>query len=268
MNVNKFKLCNFYLVIITIIFIAYINIIDVKYFLNNIITNSDSNFVSMQDVVIYTIYGLNIFSRITFIDIIRFSLPFLLCISFICAYLSNIIDNKNIYINLIRYRSYKSWSEKILLDLIVKICTFFFIYYFSIIIISAFYCSYKSGFTDTFIEINKNISTNISFFKLLIYQYLLSILFCINLTNIIFIISFVSNNVNKAFIYNSLLIIFISILGKYNLFNPIMLSKHNTINSYFIISPEITIVVNLLIYFITFYLLIKTIKILIRRYTL
>lgn len=268
MNLNKLKLFNFYLIILLIIFIAYINVIDVSLFLNNLNFSSNSNAISIQDIVIYTIYGLNSFSRVAFIDVIRFSLPFLLCITFICAYLTDIINNKNVYINLIRYKSYNFWLKKNILKLIIIICTFFFIYYFSIISISMIYSHNNNGFSDVFIRINININSNINFFELVFYQYLLSISFCINLATIIITISFISNSINKAFIYSSSFIIIISTLGKYNIFNPIMLSKHNIINNQLIISPKITLIINILIYFITFYLLEKIIKILVRRHTL
>lgn len=246
---------------IALTFISFINVIDINLFLSTL--SSKFTNISMQDIVIYMLYGLTS-SRVNLIDIIRFSIPFILCISFINSYLSDILESNTIYLNIIRYKSYSSWIKTYLFKMTLFVILFYTYYYINLIIISSIFTKNVSGFTDIFYYLNRYI-TNTNFFQLLIYQYFLSIFSTILLTLINLLLSLVLKNINKSFIVVIVTILILTALGKYDIINPLMLCKHYTINYNFNINPISTLTFHLLFSFIIYISLVRCIKLLVRR---
>lgn len=259
---SKLRDVDFIPIIIGIIILSFLNVIDVNLFLTGV--NADLIKPSMQDITIYIIYGLNSFSRVTIMDILRFSIPFLLFIAYTGTYMSDVLEKGNFYINIIRYKSLNKWLIIQVRKLVLSLTAFFMIYYLSIIIISTLYTNNLIGLTNNFYSINPHLVTK-DFYSLLMYQYLLSIGAGISLILVQLFTSLKNKNINSGFTLGSTIILLLSALGKYNIINPIMMSKHNKINYNLTMDPIITISFYIVFILIMYLLLVWFLKSLVRR---
>lgn len=252
----------YFISIFLIIFcISLFNIVDVHSAILNL-TNSKSS-ISMQDIIIYAVYGINSLSRDYFIDILRFSIPFLLCLFYISIFLVDVLQKGYFYCSVIRYKNYRTWLRTIFLKNSVFITIFFVLYYLNLLFISGLYTKNIKGFTTSFYTLNPCL-TNGNFFVLLLYQYLLSISFSLLLLVLLMLFSFILKSISKSFIIITIIIIVLTSLGCYNVFNPIMLCKQAIINYTFYVQPIWTIAFFLIISLILLTITKLYIKLLVR----
>ncbi|WP_434303798.1 membrane-spanning permease [Clostridium botulinum] len=252
-----------YICIIIPAIIAILNILDTYNFLYSI-GLKDSN-ISFQDVVSYTIYGLNTKGGTNFIDILKFSIPYLFIIFLSGMYIKAMFEDGKKYINLIRYKSYKLWARKNILSLFLSGILIFTLYYVLLIIVGLIYIKNHVGITKVFLQLNPNCDYSISFYKIILLQYLIGIFLILTLISIQLLVAILLNNTVWSFMCVTLVLLVFSFLGKYNIYNPFMLSKHNFIDSMFRISPFQTVASNIIIIILLYLSIIKLIKSVVRR---
>ncbi len=239
MNKNKNLSCN-YLLILMIVFLfifSICTIIDNSMFLKNI----NNDILSSNDIVIYILCGITSEGSTNLLDFIRFSIPYILILFIAGIYITNILNRKYFYI--IRYKSYKAWIKKEFYKLIFIIIMFFAIYYFFIIGIVWICFGSFNYFSDLLSILYPYCNYNHSWIELIILQYILSITIEIILVIFQFILSLWIQHDTKVFTFLSLVIIIFSFLGKYDIYNPLMLSKHCLLNNKLNVNPITTIII-------------------------
>lgn len=239
-NKIKFKEINFSLLYFLIALLAVVNITDSYSFLSKITKES----VSFQDVVIYVISGINKNGRTGLIDVLRFSTPFLIILFVSGIYFTDILDGSKKYLYLIRYKYYKIWIRKNVFKMIISAIIAFTIYYFFTVIASLVFIENRNGFTEIFYRLHPFYDNQSEFIKVFFYQYLLSITFSILIVIFQILLSMSIKNTHKSFIVMSFIIIFLSFLGIYDIYNPLMLCKQKILNTSIEIHPLITIIIN------------------------
>jgi hypothetical protein len=261
---KKFEELNYTLIGFIIICLSIINYIDVYNFLSKIsIASKDT---SLQDIIIYTIYGISCDGRSNLVDVLRFSLPYILIMIFIGIYLQDILEDNKKYIHIIRHSSYILWITKNIIKLNVFTVFFLGSYYCTLIIISLVFINNTSGFTEIFYILNPLYINSSSFGELLSYQFFLSITCSFIFVLLQTLIILFTKDSHKSFMFTSLIIFTLSFIGRFDLYNPIMLCKHSLIDSTSSIHPLITITVNVILIIILYLLIIKSLKIVVRRY--
>ncbi|RXI66907.1 membrane-spanning permease [Clostridium tetani] len=259
-NMNK-KNLNYILIGMIIFLIAILNIFNAYNFLSNC---SGKN-ISLQDIIIYIIYGFGENSKTTFIDILRFAIPYLLTI-FLCGiYIENMLETGRKYIQIIRYKGYKYWLRSNIKILFLYIIFIFIIYYFLLVIISLLFVNNTTGITDFFYKINLYTNFNISFYKIVIYQYFINVFLTLNIILIEIFLSLLLKDTIKSYIFVNLLIFLFSTLGTYRIYNPFMISRHKFICHIYKISPVTTIFFSFITCILLYVSIIKLIKSIIRR---
>lgn len=246
-----------------IAFISIVNIIDSYSFLSKVDTTNRS--VSLQDIVTYVLFGLNSNARTSLIDIIRFSIPYFLILFYIGVYLTDILDDSKKYIFIIRYKSYKTWIKKNIIKLVYFVVAFFFSYYFILTVFALIFTRYSIGFTKTFYILYTFYDGYSSFVELLIYGWVLMVLWGIILGLVQFLLALFIKDIFKSFMVVSLVVFVLSFGGKYNCYNPMMLSKHSLMNTIIGIHPLITIILQVITILLISSLIPKVIKIAIKR---
>lgn len=261
---NKYKKKHLIIITVGIFFILSIsNIIESYAFLSKV--DATNNCVSSADIIIYIVSGINADARANLIDILRFTMPYLLILLFTGVHLSNILENNNKYIYLIRYKSYETWFKKNAAKLIQLVVIHFSIYYLLLIILTSILMDIFSNFTKVFYILYPFYDGHSSSLKLLIYQWLLSILWETVFVLMQFLLGLFIKDVFKNFIIMSLVILVLSFIGKYNYYNPLMLSKHNIMNTTISVNPSITLIFSVIIILVLNLFISKIIKIAIRR---
>jgi hypothetical protein len=250
-------------VIILFIILCILNIIDSYKFLNGI----NNGEFSMQDILIYSIYGLNENERTNLIDIVKCSIPYILIFWVNAIYFSNVLDEKVKYLHIIRYKSLKIWLKEKIKKLLQSTILLITVYYAFLIIIALIFIKNRSGFTDTFYILNPYYTNHGGVIQLIIYQYILTLTSVILLTSIQLLISILINNIHRVFIYLNFSIIVLISSGIKNMYNPIMLSKHNVINSTINVSVVDTITVEIIIGIFVYLYIIKNAKLVVRSET-
>lgn len=245
----------FYLIILIL---SMLTIADSYKFLNSI----NDGIISVQDIILYSIYGLNENARTNFIDVVKFSSLYIIIIYINSIYLHKIWSDSTKYLYLIRYKSISLWLQHNIKMLIKMILTIVSIYYGLIILITFICIRNKQGFTETFYMLNPYCNKIMSSTKLILFQCLLTMCASILITLIQLLIS--SKNSYKGFIYMSLFMILLVYLGTMKLYNPLMLSKHVDVNSNSYISVFMTIGVESILIAFTYLLIIKVSKLIIR----
>ncbi len=263
MITKKFKKLNFIYIVPMIILLVIINIIDSYSFLYKI--GNVSRDLSIQDIIIYIVYGINKNARVNLVDILRSSIPYLLIVLFSGVYLSDMLDDNKKYLHLIRYKNYKTWLKRNIDKLITLMTLVFIMYYVLLIVLSAIFIDNNHGFTEAFYMLNPFYNNSSSFTTLLIYQYLLSITSGVFVILLQLLLSLMFKDTHKSFILMSLIILILSFSGKYDIYSPFTLSKHNLINTNMSIHPLVTIILNIVISTVVYLFIIKRTKVVVRR---
>ena len=243
MKKNKNLSCN-YLLILMIVFLfifSICTIIDNSIFLKNI----NNNILSSNDIIIYILCGITSEGSTKLLDFIRFSIPYVLILFITGIYITNILNRKYFYI--IRYKSYKTWIKKEFYKLIFIIIMFFTIYYFFLISIVLIFFGSFNYFSGLLSILYPYYNYNYSWTELIILQYILSIIIEIILVIFQFILSLWIQHDTKVFAFLSLVIMIFSFLGKYDIYNPLMLSKHYILNNKLNVNPIDTIIIGTII---------------------
>lgn len=252
-----------FIIIGLIVIISIVNIIDGYSFLSKLDTTNGS--VSLQDIITYVLLGLNSNSRTSLIDMIRFSIPYFLILFYIGVYLTDILDDSKKYICIIRYKNYKEWAKKTITRLVCFIIEFFSIYYFILILFALIFTNEQIGFSNTFYMLYPFYDKHSGFIELLIYDWGIEVLWGAILGVCQFLIALFTKNIFKSFLMTSLVVVIFSFLGKFDFYNPMMLSKHSLMNTTIGIHPSITIILVLIMFLLVNLLIPKLIKIYIRR---
>lgn len=267
MMIKKLKQSS-YLYMVTMVclligIMSAISILDSYNFLNKL--NLIKQKISVQDIIIYIIYGINNISGASFIDIIRFSIPYILLILFVGAYLSNILEDSGKYLHLIRYKYYKTWLRKNYINLLSSVFLILSTYYISLILISLLFIKDCSGFTDTFLMLNPFYHNTNNFIELLFYQYLISLSLGIVIMSLQLLLTIIYKNADLGFIIMGSLVLLFTSLGRWDIYNPFMICKHSIMNSNYKIHPLVTISLSITLAAVIYVLLVKILKYVVRR---
>ena len=263
-KLNKYDKKHVIIITVGIFFILSIsNIIESYAFFSNV--DAINNSVSSADIIIYIVSGINADARANLIDILRFTIPYLLILLFTGVHLANVLENNNKYIYLIRYKSYGTWFKKNVVKLIRLVVIYFAIYYLLLIILASMFMDVFSSFTKVFYMLYPFYDGYSSFLKLLIYQWLLSILWESVFVLMQFLLGLFIKDVFKNFTIMSLAILIFTFIVKNGCYNPLMLSKHSIMNTTISVNPLITLSFGVIIILVLNLFISKIIQIAIRR---
>lgn len=256
-NVKNFKK---EYVFISIIVLSILNIMDSYQFLKGINYGN----VSIQDIVIYSIYGLNENSRTSLTDVVRSSIPYLLVFLVNSIYFSSFLEGSNKYLYIIRYKYLKSWLKENIKKLIKLIIMLLSAYYVILVIVASIFIRNREGFTEAFYILNPYYTGDNNVMKLIVCQYVLTLSALILLTLIQLMLSMLINDVHRVFIYMNFFIIMLVTTGVKGIYNPIMLSKHRIINYTIDVGVVTTIATEIIISIFIYIYIMKIVKLVVR----
>lgn len=229
---------------ITIIFICLFfiltisNIIESYSFLSKLDINTP--YVGFREIIIYVLCG-SMNGRTNLLDLFRFSMPYVLILFITGIYITDIWDNSGNFFYIIRYKNYKKWIRYNFIKLIFIVVRNFSIYYLLLIMISMIFFHKNTNFTKIFFILYPYYDYSSDFIQLIITQWVLSISIEVILVLVQFLLGMFFKDIFGNFCVLSFIIFVFSFTGKYDCYNPLMLSKHTMMDVNLSVNPIITI---------------------------
>ena len=219
--------------------------------------------LTFSDMALTVLYGVNTSYSISLVEIVKWSIPYIIIIYFVGIYVEKTVLKKNSLIWMIRSRSYNKWLWGMSMNMLL-IITAYLISFFSCIL-SVIFCGDFSGTSVFFRENNIYMSKESITQLYIIIQFLLSLTTMALISLIQVIITICFNNSTSGMISSIFIISMFGILSRFNIINPLMLSKCNIIDNRLEVYPSVIIIINIVLTSSIYLLLSKKIRSIIRR---
>lgn len=221
--------------------------------------------LTFSDMALTVLYGVNTSYSVSLVEIVKWSIPYIIIIYFVGIYVEKTVLKKNLLIWMIRSRSYNKWLWEMSMNMLL-IITAYLISFFSFTCILSVIFSGDFSETAVFFKENNTYMSKESITQIyILIQFLLSLTTMALISLIQVIITICFNNSTSGMIFSIFIISMFGILSRFNIINPLMLSKCNIIDNRLEVYPSVIIIINIVLTISIYLLLSKKIRSIIRR---
>ena len=246
----------FLLIILLLLGLAFLVIVDSSLFLSKVGEYVSFNYddidmedpqpyeiikASAQEIMVQSVYGINDNGRKQIIDIVGFALPWLILVFQAGLLLTVITESGNRFMYIIRYKTYHRWFLRNLTRVILELLFLWTLYYAAVLVFSFLLADHAGGLGNIFYHLNIYTDHDVSFVKVVVYQYVIGCLTCFIIASSQFMLSMILRDASKAYIYLSMFMLVWAFLGMFRIYNPFMMNKHSGIDDHIGVSPFFTL---------------------------
>jgi len=195
---------------------------------------------SAQEIMLHSVYGINTYGRKNIVDIVGVALPYLFLVFAGGLLLTVMTEPGSRFLYVIRHRTYTKWLLRNLTRIVLWLVALWTLFYAATGVFSLLLSDNRDGLGPIFYHLNAAASHDASFHQVIVSQYVLGCLVCLMIAASQFMLSVVLKDASKGYIYLNAAILFCVFIGIFDIYNPLMMSKHNSLNLRIGASPFVT----------------------------
>jgi hypothetical protein len=249
-QINHFPILIF---IPLLLFLAFLTVMSSSLFLSVVgsVSGMKEPFMqarpSAQEIMVESVCGINDNGRKQVLDIIGVALPYLILIFMAGLLITVTTESGNRFLYIIRQKTYGRWLMQSLCKVLLWLLSMWTLYYAAIIVFSVLLSENTKGLGEIFYYLNTTANPGVSVERVMLLQYAIGCLTCLLIASSQFMFSIVLRDASKAYICLSICLLFCVFLGMFDIYNPLMMSKHGELNNQIGISPLWTLTLLLIV---------------------